>query len=66
MSLVYQRMLDLDTSIKFGEMIRKLLIALALCALVFGLSASIGYADDALFPLEPVDVSSPRATLESF
>jgi MscS family membrane protein len=66
MSLVYQRMLDLDTSIKFGEMIRKLVIALALCALVSGLSAGIGYADDALFPLEPVDVSSPRATLESF
>ena len=39
--LVYQRMLDLDTSVKFGEMIRKPLIALALCALVSGLSAGI-------------------------
>ena len=66
MSLVYQRMLDLDTSIKFGEMIRKLVIALALCALVSGLSAGIASADRELHPLQPVDVSSPRATLESF
>ncbi len=66
MSLVYQRMLDLDTSIKFGEMIRKLVIALALCALGSGLSAGIASADRELHPLQPVDVSSPRATLESF
>ncbi|MGO8881473.1 MAG: mechanosensitive ion channel domain-containing protein [Desulfomonilaceae bacterium] len=66
MLLVEQRMLNLDSSVKFNEMIRKPLIALALCALVSGLSAGIASADQTLFPLDPVDVSSPRATLESF
>ncbi|MGC8605015.1 MAG: mechanosensitive ion channel family protein, partial [Desulfomonilaceae bacterium] len=41
-------------------------IALALGALVFWLSAGIASADHSLHPLEPVDISSPRATLESF
>ena len=66
MSLVYQSMLDSDTSIKIGEMIRKPLIAITLCALMSGLAACIASADSGLHPLEPVDVSSPRATLESF
>ncbi|MGO8821757.1 MAG: mechanosensitive ion channel family protein [Desulfomonilaceae bacterium] len=59
-------MLDLNASVKFNEMMKKSLIALTICALLSGLSAGSASADSGVHPLEPVDVSSPRATLESF
>ncbi|MFA6221712.1 MAG: mechanosensitive ion channel family protein [Desulfomonilaceae bacterium] len=45
---------------------RKPLIALALWALISLLLGGTALADSAIHPLDPVDISSPRATLESF
>ncbi|MCL5124478.1 MAG: mechanosensitive ion channel family protein [Deltaproteobacteria bacterium] len=47
-------------------MTRNPLIALTMFLLVSGLSAGGASAGRTLNPLEPVDVSSPRATMESF
>ncbi|MGC8659009.1 MAG: mechanosensitive ion channel family protein [Desulfomonilaceae bacterium] len=47
-------------------MTRKQFTILALLALVSCVSAGKASADHAPYPLEPVDVSSPRATIESF
>ncbi len=45
---------------------RKPLIALALWALISLILGGTAFADSAIHPLDPVDISSPRATLESF
>ena len=45
---------------------RKPLIALSLWALVSLILAGTVFAESATHPLEPIDISSPRATLESF
>jgi MscS family membrane protein len=45
---------------------RKPLIALGLWAVISLMSGGTVFAESATHPLEPIDISSPRATLESF
>ena len=45
---------------------RKAFIWIALLGLMFVILAGSAFSGSEIHPLEPVDVSSPRATLESF